>query len=257
MSAYPFGRCRRVALNGARCTMPAHHTGELCYNHDRSSRLLRARRPHLPDTDIREPLVRFAYMEDHASILHNLNAIALAFANHHIDHRQVGVLTYLMQTCLKTLRQMNQLEIRPTLNEIVTDVVYDDQGLPLAAPDSPDPIPNPIPDPIADPPSELFSDQPSPELIDLQAVAAVPEPCPLTAVRCFEQLPAPSSRLPAVSPQLLPLSHATTHPFSNISASTQSNPPVFKHLYFKEGVEGGPESRRKFLAKSLPLKAPR
>jgi hypothetical protein len=230
MSAYPFGRCRRVALSGARCTMPAHHTGELCYNHDRSSRLLRARRPHLPDTDIREPLVRFAYMEDHASILHNLNAIALAFANHHIDHRQVGVLTYLMQTCLKTLRQMNQLEIRPTLNEIVTDVVYDDQGLPLAAPDSPDPIPNPIPDPIADPPSELFSDQPSPELIDLQAVAAVPEPCPLTAVRCFEQLPAPGSQLfplnhfPSHTPQLtpfqtLPQPRATTRPFSNTCIS--------------------------------------
>ena len=91
-------------------------------------------------------------MEDHASILHNLNAIAVCFANHQIDHRQVGVMTYLMQTCLKTLRQMNQLEIRPTLNEILTDVVYDDQGLPLAAPDEiPDAIPDDNPRPIAQP----------------------------------------------------------------------------------------------------------
>jgi hypothetical protein len=132
--SYPFGRCRRVTLNGARCTMPAHHNGDLCFDHEQRTRLVRVRRPALPDTDIREPLVKFAYMEDHASILHNLNAIALAFANHQIDHRQVGVMAYLMQTCLKTLRQMNQLEIRPTLNEIVTDVRLRRPGSPPRRP---------------------------------------------------------------------------------------------------------------------------
>ena len=254
MSSYPLGRCRRVTLNGARCTMPAQHNADLCFEHQYRARLVRSRRPSLPDTDIREPLVRFAYMEDHASILHNLNAIALAFANHHIDHRQVGVLTYLMQTCLKTLRQMNQLEIRPTLNEVLTDVVYDEQGLPLAAPDSPDPIPDPpIPDAISDPPTDQItdppsgaipdspadavSDQPSPELIDLQAVAALPEHYRATAVRSSEGFapPATGSRLPAASPQSLPLTSPITHPFSNTCDSTHNNSPVFKHLYFKQG----------------------
>jgi hypothetical protein len=219
--SYPFGRCRRVTLNGARCTMPAHHNGDLCFDHEQRTRLVRVRRPALPDTDIREPLVKFAYMEDHASILHNLNAIALAFANHQIDHRQVGVMAYLMQTCLKTLRQMNQLEIRPTLNEIVTDVVYDDQGLPLAAPDSPDPIP----DAISDPPANPISDSPSDaslELIELHAVAI--EPCALRPVPC------------TLSLQSLPLTSPTTHPFSYTSATAHNNSPVFKHLYFKEGV---------------------
>ena len=182
MSSYPFGRCRRVTLNGARCTMPAHHTGgDLCFEHDYRARLARTRRPRLPAADIREPLVRFAYMEDHASILHNLNALAVGFANHQIDHRQVGVMTYLMQTCLKTLRQMNQLEIRPTLNEILTNVVYDDQGLPLAAPDEiPEEIPDAIPNEIPDPPANPFPiASTSPELIELHAVAAHP----LNAIR--------------------------------------------------------------------------
>jgi hypothetical protein len=220
MSAYPFGRCRRVTLNGARCTMPAHHTGDLCFEHEQRIRLVRSRRPSLPDTDIREPLVKFAYMEDHASILHNLNAIALAFANHQIDHRQVGVMTYLMQTCLKTLRQMNQLEIRPTLNEVLTDVVYDDQGLPLAAPDSAtDPIPNsisiptadPIPNSISDPPSDAASDQPTPELIELHAVAAASaDRDPLS----FQ------SQAPQPTPfQTLATRRKITRPFSNTCIS--------------------------------------
>jgi hypothetical protein len=242
MSTYPFGRCRRVALSGARCTMPAKHGGELCYNHERHSRLTRVRRPILPDTDIREPLVRFAYMEDHASILHNLNAIAQAFANNQIDHRQVGVLTYLMQTCLKTLRQMHELETRPALDEIVTDVVYDDQDLPLAV----DPQTDPPSDPIPDPPTAIAADSPSPEPfacaplspepLDLQAVAAAPERCPLTAIRRLEALSAPSSRLQAVSRQSLPLTSPTTHPFSNTCTTTQNNQPIFKHLYFKDGI---------------------
>jgi hypothetical protein len=229
MSAYPFGRCRSVTLNGARCTMPAHHTGDLCFEHEHRARLARTRRPCLPDTDIREPLVGFAYMEDHASILHNLNAIALAFANHQIDHRQVGVMTYLMQTCLKTLRQMNQLEIRPTLNEILTNVVYDDQGLPLAAPDAiPEEIPEEIPDPIPNPPANPNSDSPfdgSPELIELHAVAAA----------AAERYPLSAERYPLYF-RSLPLTSPTTHPFSSTCDSTQNNPPIFKHLYFKQGV---------------------
>ncbi|MGB9032638.1 MAG: hypothetical protein WCC27_21110, partial [Acidobacteriaceae bacterium] len=165
-----------------------------------------------------------AYMEDHASILHNLNAIALSFANHQIDHRQVGVMTYLMQTCLKTLRQMTQLETRPTLNEILTDVVYDDQGLPLAAPDE---IPDAIPDEIPDSPSEPFSDQPSPELIELHAVAAPPERYPLSARLNAIRYPLSarlSNHFPSQAPQPTPFQTLatrckTTHLFSHTCIS--------------------------------------
>ena len=197
MKSYPFGRCRRVHLNGARCTMPAKHGGEVCYNHERHLRAVRRVRPILPDTTPLSPLVSFVYMEDHASILHNLNAIALSFAHHQIDHRQVGTLTYLMQTCLKTLRQMEQLETRPTLDEIVTDVVFDDQDQPLAAPDPPSDLP-PTPEPLAAEPPVTTSDQPPatsfPSGLDLQAVAAEPTN--------RYQPPTPGSRLPAPSHRL-------------------------------------------------------
>jgi len=227
MKSYPFGRCRRVHLNGARCTMPAKHGGEVCYNHERHLRAVRRVRPILPDTTPLSPLVSFVYMEDHASILHNLNAIALSFAHHQIDHRQVGTLTYLMQTCLKTLRQMEQLETRPTLDEIVTDVVFDDQDQPLAAPDPPSDLP-PTPEPLAAEPPVTTSDQPPatsfPSGLDLQAVAAEPTN--------RYQPPSPGSRLPAPSHRL----QAPGCLLSNTSVSTQNNPPVFTHLYFKEGV---------------------
>jgi hypothetical protein len=220
MSTYPLGRCRRVHLNGARCTMPSNHGGDLCYNHERRSRLTRVRRPILPDTEVMAPLVSFAYMEDHASILHNLNAIAQAFARHQIDHRQVGTLTYLMQTCLKTLRQMNQLETRPTLDEIVTDVVYDDQDLPLAAPD---PIPESVAteksssEPADHPPAVTGHELPltcHPSGLDLHAVATSPVPCALCPVPCpFSHFPHPAPQLTPF--QTLPHRRKTTRLFSN------------------------------------------
>ncbi|MGD0368889.1 MAG: hypothetical protein ABSA94_15640 [Acidobacteriaceae bacterium] len=225
MKSYPFGRCRRVHLNGARCTMPAKHGGEVCYNHERHLRAVRRVRPILPDTTPLSPLVSFVYMEDHASILHNLNAIALSFAHHQIDHRQVGTLTYLMQTCLKTLRQMEQLETRPTLDEIVTDVVFDEHDQPLAAPD-------PQADALSASPEPLAAESPSPDSLDLQAVAAEPTN--------RYQPPTPGSRLPAPSHRL----QATGCLLSNTSASTQNNPPVFTHMYFKEGVGGQAPSPR-------------
>jgi hypothetical protein len=229
MKSYPFGRCRRVHLNGARCTMPAKHGGEVCYNHERHLRAVRRVRPILPDTTPLSPLVSFVYMEDHASILHNLNAIALSFAHHQIDHRQVGTLTYLMQTCLKTLRQMEQLETRPTLDEIVTDVVFDDQDQPLAAPDpQPDAL-SASPEPLAAEPPVTTSDQPPatsfPSGLDLQAVAAEPTnryqpPSP------GSRLPAPGSkppatgyRLQAASYQTLPYRRKTTRLFSHTCIS--------------------------------------
>jgi hypothetical protein len=231
MSSYPFGRCRRIHLSGARCTMPSNRGGDLCYNHERRHRAERFR-PALSDTTPLPPLVSFVYMEDHASILHNLNAIAQSFARHQIDHRQVGTLTYLMQTCLKTLRQMHELETRPTLDEIVTDVVYDDQDQPLAAPDplSPEPLAAPDPEPSPEP---LAAEPPTSEPLDLQAVAD--EVAPLAANHLFANRFL-ADRFLATSLQSLPPSNPTTHPFSRTSASTQDNPPVFTHLHFREGI---------------------
>jgi len=235
MKSYPFGRCRRVHLNGARCTMPSNRGGELCYNHELRHRAERFR-PALSDATPLPPLVDFVYMEDHASILHNLNAIAQSFSRHQIDHRQVGTLTYLMQTCLKTLRQMEQFETRPTLDEIVTDVVFDEHDQPLAAPD-------PQADALSASPEPLAAESPSPDSLDLQAVAAEPTN--------RYQPPTPGSRLPAPSHRL----QATGCLLSNTSASTQNNPPVFTHMYFKEGVGGQAPSPR-LQAPNSRLQAP-
>lgn len=126
-------RCRYTRINGARCTMPALNQGELCFEHEQRKRLSRLKRLALPEPNAAGPLVSFAYMDDHASILANLNAIVHAFTNHQIDFRQVSALTYLMQTCLKTLRQMNELEAKISAEEVVRDATYDDSGMALAA----------------------------------------------------------------------------------------------------------------------------
>jgi hypothetical protein len=144
-----------------------------------------------------------------------------------------------MQTCLKTLRQMEQLETRPTLDEIVTDVVFDEHDQPLAAPD-------PQPDALSASPEPLAAESPSPDSLDLQAVAAEPTnryqpPTP------GSRLPAPSHRLQAPGSRLQATGYrlqATGCLLSNTSASTQSNPPVFTHMYFKEGVGGQAPSPR-------------
>ncbi len=125
-------RCRYTRINGARCTMPTLNGRDLCYQHEERKRLARLKRKILPEPNTTGPLVSFIYMDDHASIIANQNAIAEAFANHQIDFRQVTALTYLMQTCLKTLRQMHELETEVPAEEAIREVTYDETGLPLA-----------------------------------------------------------------------------------------------------------------------------
>lgn len=130
-------RCRFVKTSGARCTTPALHAKELCFDHHR--RLLHARgrlRTTTPSTFNLIPLVAFAWAEDHHSILFNLNQIADALTRGVIDARQAGAMTSLMRTCLKTLRQRHELE-----KPIETVSAYVDQdGLTLTVPDGVDPL---------------------------------------------------------------------------------------------------------------------
>jgi len=143
-------RCTHLRLNGARCAMPALRGNDLCFQHDHRRTLAR-RKPFYPDPSPTAPLVSFLYMEDHIGILHNLNEIARAFSRSEIDHRQVTALTYLMQTCLKTLRQMQQLETKLPAEEMPTAVVYGEHDQPQAAP-TPDAAPPPKPTPALDVP---------------------------------------------------------------------------------------------------------
>lgn len=130
-----FPRCQHLTLSGARCTAPALRNKEFCYDHHyRRLRRARSLQPVLPGTrDIAGPLVTFVYMEDHACILENLNAIAFAFAEHSIDHRQASSMTYLMNTALKTLDRMLQMQkVRP--EDMPTVVAHDELDDPIAVP---------------------------------------------------------------------------------------------------------------------------
>ena len=105
-------RCRHLSLSGARCTMPAQYNKEFCFNHNHRRFMARSRRgPILPSTsDLRVPLVTFVCMEDMQSVMENINSIAQAFALSNIDHRQVSSLTYLMNTALKTLDRLKDIQ---------------------------------------------------------------------------------------------------------------------------------------------------
>lgn len=208
-------RCAYLSLNGARCTMPALRGANLCFHHDRLRALARVK-PSYPGARPTVPLVSFSYMDDHTSILANLNAIARAFAEHHIDHRQVTALTYLMQTSLKTLRQMKQLETAIIAEEMPTDVVYDQDNQPLAAPK-----PGSVPESEATP-------EPGSEPAAEPALPFTPDPQPASA-------PAPDAILPAsfqtlaenktVTPLLPTLSdnQKTTDAFSDTCIEKQEN----------------------------------
>jgi hypothetical protein len=126
-------RCRFVKINGARCTQPALRRKELCFDHDFRLKLMRGKcRATTPATFNTVPLVSFVWTEDHHSILHNLNQIATALATGVIDTHQAGAMTSLMRTCLKTLRQMRDIEsIEPPVEDYA-----DDHGQPMALPDS-------------------------------------------------------------------------------------------------------------------------
>jgi len=134
-------RCRYIRINGARCTIPALKGHDLCFDHQRrklhKTRLLKAA---LPETFATIPLVGFAWVEDHASILHNINVIVEALARSAIDLRQAATMNSLQRTALKTLRQMHDLEAlraRENQEEPVRDFVLDECELPLAIPDRP------------------------------------------------------------------------------------------------------------------------
>ncbi len=130
-------RCQHLTLGGARCTYPSLLNKEFCYDHEhRRFRRRRRRVPILPDPhEVAGPLVTFVYMEDYASILENINNIALAFSENFIDHRQVSSLTYLMNTAVKTVDRMESLQ-KLRKEDMPRQVAYDDMENPIAPPDS-------------------------------------------------------------------------------------------------------------------------
>ena len=130
-------RCQHLTLGGARCTYPSLLNKEFCYDHEhRRFRRRRRRVPILPDPhEVAGPLVTFVYMEDYASILENINNIALAFSENFIDHRQVSSLTYLMNTAVKTVDRMESLQ-KLRKEDMPRQVAYDDMENPIAPPDN-------------------------------------------------------------------------------------------------------------------------
>jgi hypothetical protein len=107
----PDRRCRFVKTSGARCTTPALRDKDLCFDHAYRVRATRGRLKHLQrEEPFKVPLVNFSWAEDHHSILKSLNEVALQLANGAIDYRQAGAFTSLLRTCLKTLRQMHDIE---------------------------------------------------------------------------------------------------------------------------------------------------
>ncbi len=130
-------RCQHLTLGGARCTYPSLLNKEFCYDHEhRRFRRRRRRVPILPDPhEVAGPLVTFVYMEDYASILENINNIALAFSENFIDHRQVSSLTYLMNTAVKTVDRMERLQ-KLRKEDMPRQVAYDDMENPIAPPDN-------------------------------------------------------------------------------------------------------------------------
>lgn len=133
-----YSRCCHIRTNGARCTMPALYGKNLCYDHFRRQQL-QFKKPVLPEGCA--PLVSFAYMEDHHSILQNLNAIADAYARCFIDYRAASAANRLMLTALKTLAQMKRIEDQISAEEVARDVVSGERGE-LQAPPDPAPLPS-------------------------------------------------------------------------------------------------------------------
>lgn len=135
-------RCRYTRINGARCSMPALNGHELCFQHLERKRQAQ-RKPVPSDPKASGPLVNLVHMDDHASVLANLNAVAEAFVYGLIDHRQLSALTRLMQTCLKTLHQKQEHNWHEKPDAHLFDVTYDEDGLALAVEPPPAPAPAP------------------------------------------------------------------------------------------------------------------
>lgn len=136
MSSKTATRCRHVKINGARCTMPSWKDNGLCFEHNyRWEQQLR--RP-APTRQTFSPGIPFVWVEDEASVLHNLNLIAKALGDSEIDHRQAAVMTCVQRTCLRTLRQREErLQSEEEPEPIVADCVEEDGGQLLVPPDPP------------------------------------------------------------------------------------------------------------------------
>ena len=231
-------RCRFTRINGARCAMPALIGHDLCFQHHQRKRQAQ-RKAAAPDPNAPAPLVDLVYMDDHTSVLANLNAIAEAFSLGRIDHRQVGALTRLIQTCLKTLHQKNDLEhyndyysYDPA--DAVKDVTYDDDGLPLAV----DPPPGISQDP--EPPQPLYPVRRAKKAVSKPSAAfASPEPAASLAPKppasadpdpaaCFGQV-IHANADPELAASFAP---SNPHPtsFPTLTSKPEDKPPVFNHL---------------------------
>ena len=234
-------RCRHLTHAGSRCVDPALRGQDLCYRHGHRDKVLRVK-PPVPDNFPLAPIVVFDYMEDHLGILANINAIANAFSRHSIDFRQVTALTYLMQTALKTLKQMSEIETKISAEEIVRDVVYNDLDQPMAALD-PQPEPEPEPEPVTDsaPGPELITDSapeppPAPQLqpeAEFQPILATTEPViPRTLSEAEGDEGSAVVLPPATVPESADNDATTPQPtqIQILNASVEPN-PIVSHTY--------------------------
>jgi hypothetical protein len=197
-------RCRYTRINGARCAIAALNGHDLCYEHQQRKR--RAQRKPVPsDPKAPGPLVNLVYMDDHTSVLANLNAIAEAFAYGLIDHHQLSALTRLMQTCLKTLHQKHELSFdEEGRGKIVQEVTYDEDGLALAV--DPPPAPEPVQGVKRRRPR--YSDLGFGNTVEVSASAE------------------PESAASAVPPDQDPTC------FQTLTSEKEAKPPVIKHLRY-------------------------
>jgi len=224
---YVVSRCKHLTLGGARCTYPSLLNKEFCYDHEhRRFRRQRRRVPILPDThDIAGPLVTFVDMEDYASVLENINNIALAFSEHYIDHRQVTSLTYLMNTAIKTVDRMQKLE-KLRKEDMPRQVAYDDMENPIALSDDY----HPESASAGEEPGLSESAQPASRMA---SAVAVPNPqpdcgCPTLAAPAFGASRVgmnPSEEEPACPPEPAPVSEPVpAQPIQSDNASANAEP---------------------------------
>jgi hypothetical protein len=152
----PERRCRFVKTNGARCTMPALHHQDLCFDHAYRVRVVRGQAKRIKrEEPYMVPLIDYHWVEEHHAILRNLNEVSQQLANGAINFRQAHAFILIQRTLLKTLRQMKEIQ---QLEAPVEDFV-EEEGVTLAVPDN-DAAGQPI-DRTADPDRPSLSFDPS------------------------------------------------------------------------------------------------
>jgi hypothetical protein len=217
-------RCRYTRINGARCAMPALHGHDLCYEHQQRKRHAQ-RKPVPSDPKAPGPLVNLVYMDDHASVLANLNAIAEAFAYGLIDHRQLGALTRLMQTCLKALHQKYERTCYERTDHPVQEVAYDEDGLALAV----DPPPAPMPEAKPKSRRPRYSDTVFGNTVEISAGAAL-EPARTAPERSAGAAPEITTTAEPNSAASAAPSHQQGASFQTLTSKPKDKSPVIKHL---------------------------